>query len=144
MSPRRRTPIIAAALIVTLLVVVGSATRAGADDVSRKRKDVSLMFRKLGRGTLNVLVGWVEIPKNIALRWKETDPFTALVLGGIEGTAWGFARTVGGFYEIFSFPFPYPDNYAPLIEPEFILTPLWGEPAPFMTDKSVNPSESFE
>ena len=130
--------------MVALLVVIGSAGRAGADDVTRKRKDISLMFRKLSRGAVNILTGWVEVPKNISLRWKETDPFSGTIMGGVEGIAWGFARTVGGFYEIFSFPFPYPDNYSPLIEPEFILTPLWGEAAPFMTDKPINPAKSFE
>jgi len=144
MSCRRRTQTVGAVLIVGLLVLLGSATRATADDTTRKRTDLTLMFRKLGRGALNVIVGWVEIPKNISLQWKETDPFSGVIVGGIEGVGWGFARTVGGFYEVFSFPFPYPDNYAPLIEPEFILTPLWGEAPPFMTDKPVNPSESFE
>ena len=144
MGSRRRTPMVAAVLLVALLVVIGSAGRAGADDVTRKRKDISLMLRKLGRGAVNIITGWVEVPKNIAVSWKETDPFSAFVLGGVEGIAWGFARTVAGFYEVVSFPFPYPDDYVPLIEPEFILTPLWGAPAPFMTDKSVNPADSFE
>jgi putative exosortase-associated protein (TIGR04073 family) len=127
-----------------MLVVLGAATQAQADDQSRKRKDISLMFKKLGRGTMNVLVGWVEVPKNISLRWKETDPLSGTVWGGFEGIAWGFARTVGGVYEIVSFPFPYPENYDPLIEPEFILTPIWGDPAPWMTDEPINPADSFE
>jgi len=143
MSCGKRRAIVGA-VVVGLLVVLGSASRASADDVTRKRKDISLMFRKLGRGTMNLLTGWVEVPKGIATMWKESDPATGFVVGGISGIGWGFARTVGGLYEIFSFPFPYPEDYAPLIEPEFILTPLWGEAAPFMTDKSVNPAESFE
>jgi len=144
MSARRRTPIIGAVLVVALLAMIGSATRAGADDVTRKRNDITLMFRKFSRGTVNILTGWVEIPKNMSLRWKETDPFSGMILGGVEGIAWTFARMIGGIYEMISFPFPYPDNYAPLIEPEFILSPLWGEAAPFMTDKQVNPAKSFE
>jgi len=139
-----RTRIVAAVLVVGLLVLVGSATRAGADDVTRERKDVSLMLRKLSRGVVNVVTGWVEVPKNIAIRWKDSDPFSGVLWGSAEGIVWGFARTVGGFYEIVSFPFPYPEDYAPLIEPEFILTPLWGEAPPFMTDTPVNPAESFE
>lgn len=139
-----RKQIVAAALLVGMTVVLGAATRADADDETRKRRDITLMFRKLGRGVTNVVTGWVEVPKNIALRWKETDPFTGVIVGGIEGIGWGCARTVGGIYEVFSFPFPYPEDYAPLIEPEFILTPLWGEPPPFMTDTPPDPSESFE
>jgi len=144
MSSRRLRPMIAVLLLVAVLGVVGSVGKAGADDATRKRKDVTLMFRKFSRGVVNIFTCWVEVPKNISLRWKETDPFSGTVFGTVEGIGWGFARFVGGLYEIFSFPFPYPDNYAPLIEPEFILTPLWGEPAPFMTDQPVNPSESFE
>jgi putative exosortase-associated protein (TIGR04073 family) len=69
------------------------------------------MFRKLSRGTINILTGWVEVPKNIAIRWKDSDPFSGFIWGGIEGIGWGFARTVGGVYEVISFPFPYPDDY---------------------------------
>lgn len=144
MSGTKRRAIVGAVVIVGLLTVMGSAGRASADDLTRKRKDISLMFRKLGRGTMNLLTGWVEVPKGIATMWKETDPFTGVVVGGISGAGWGFARTMGGLYEMVSFPFPYPDDYAPLIEPEFILPALWGEPAPFMNDKPVNPSQSFE
>ncbi len=144
MIPRTRTAFVGAVLIVALVVILGGATGARADDMTRKRKDISLMMRKFGRGVMNVLVGWVEVPKNIAQMWKESDPFTGVVVGGCIGVGWGFARTVGGFYEIFSFPFPYPEDYAPLIEPEFILTPLWGEAPPFMTDQPVNPARSFE
>jgi putative exosortase-associated protein (TIGR04073 family) len=135
---------IAAGLVVALLIVVGSVGRAGADDSTRKRNDITLMFRKFSRGVVNILTGWVEVPKNISLRWKETDPFSGTLFGLFEGLAWAFAREVGGVYEIVSFPFPYPDNYAPLIEPEFILTPIWGEAAPFMTSEPVNPAKSFE
>ncbi len=144
MSFKTRKTIVAATLIVVLAGIVGGAGRAQADDFTRKRKDISLMFRKLGRGVMNVLTGWVEVPKNIAIYWKETDPFSGTVVGTITGVGWAIARTIGGVYEIVSFPFPYPDNYLPLIEPEFILTPLWGEPLPFMTDPQPNPADSFE
>lgn len=144
MSRKMRMRIVGATLVLGLLVCVGSVSRAAADDFSRGRKDISLMFRKLGRGVMNVLTGWVEIPKNIAVRWEETDPFSAAVWGGIEGIGWGFARTVGGVYEIVSFPFPYPEDYKPLIEPEFILAPLWGEAPPFMKDETMSPAEAFE
>jgi putative exosortase-associated protein (TIGR04073 family) len=135
---------VTAVLIVGLLFVAGSVGRAVADDTTRKRKDISLMVRKFSRGVMNVLTCWVEVPKNMALRWKETDPFTGIIYGHVEGVIWMAARLIGGVYEVVSFPFPYPDDYAPLIEPEFILSPLWGEAPPIMTEKSVNPAKSFE
>lgn len=141
---RRQTRMVTAVLIVGLLFVAGSVGRAVADDTTRKRKDISLMVRKFSRGVMNVLTCWVEVPKNMALRWKETDPFTGIIYGHVEGVIWMAARLIGGVYEVVSFPFPYPDDYAPLIEPEFILSPLWGEAPPIMTEKSVNPAKSFE
>jgi putative exosortase-associated protein (TIGR04073 family) len=144
MSSRARNRILGAVLAVGLLVVLGAASQAQADDFTRNRKDISLMFHKLGRGAVNIMTGWVEVPKNIAIRWKETDPFSGTVWGGIEGIGWGIARTLGGVYEVVSFPFPYPEDYEPLIEPEYILTPLWGAPAPFMTDETLSAAESFE
>jgi putative exosortase-associated protein (TIGR04073 family) len=131
------------ALVLGLLVVLGEATVAQAQEQARDRRDISLMFRKLSRGAINVLTGWVEVPKNIAERWKQTDPFSAIVWGQIEGHAWAFARTAAGVYEVVTFPFPYPADYEPLMEPEFILTTVWGEPMPFMTEPPVNPADSF-
>jgi len=145
MSHRTRTLTIGFALFLGLVFATAPVRTAQAqDDVTRDRRDVSLMMRKLSRGLINIVTGWVEVPKNIALRWKQTDPFSGFVWGGISGIGWAFARTVGGVYEVVTFPFPYPKDYAPLIEPEFILTPLWGESPPFMTSEPVNPSKSFE
>lgn len=144
MTSNWRRRIVAAALVTGFVLAMGAATRVDAQDLGRDRRDISLMFRKLGRGTMNILTGWVEIPKNIAIRWKDSDPLSGIVWGGFEGIGWGFARTAGGFYEVVTFPFPLPRDYKPIMEPEFILTPLWGEPAPFMTDEPYDPSRAFE
>jgi len=147
MKSRMRTQAVGAVLIIGLFVVLGEATRALAQDVDLglepERRDIALMFRKLGRGAVNVLTGWVEVPANIAEAWAETDPFTAIVVGGVEGIGWGFVRTATGVYEVVTFPFPFPDDYEPIIRPEFILPAIWGEPAPFMTEPPPSPADSF-
>ena len=95
------------------------------------------MFHKLGRGTVNLLTGWIEIPKNIAKRWREYDPFTGFIVGGCEGAAWGLGRTATGAYDMVTFFLPIPEDYQPLMEPEFILPGLWGASIPEMDPVST-------
>jgi putative exosortase-associated protein (TIGR04073 family) len=106
----------------------------GADDLYREKSDTSKMMTKLGRGCVNVLTGWMEIPKNIAKSWKETDPFSGFVVGTVKGIGWGWARTCTGFYDIMTFPFPVPEDYESLIEPAYILPSIWGEPLPYYAE----------
>ncbi len=123
-----------AAVVATLFLAVPTQSMAADEDIYRENSDVSRMFHKFGRGVVNVLTGWIEIPKNVAKQWRETDPFTGFVLGVIKGFGWGFGRTVAGFYEIVTFPFPIPRDYQPIMMPEFILPSIWGESLPIFRD----------
>ncbi len=105
------------------------------EDVYRENTDIEKIFHKLGRGIVNVLTGWVEIPKNIAREWRRTDPFTGTILGLIKGVGWAIARTFAGFYEVISFPFPVPRNYEPIMYPEFVLPTVWGDRLPLYRDE---------
>jgi len=87
-------------------------------------------LHKLGRGIINTVTGPLEIPKRIAQVWRDTDPITGAVVGGIEGFGWAVGRSATGIYDILTFPIPVPDNYAPIMEPEFILPQLWGATVP--------------
>ena len=122
-------------LAATMFCLLGS-TSALADDVTRERSEVAQMTHKLGRGCMNIMTGWIEIPKTIAYKWRETDPATGFVMGFIQGTGWAFCRTAAGSYDVVTFPFDAPAGYAPLIEPEFILPSIWGEELP-LTDLSL-------
>lgn len=107
------------------------------EDVYRENTDIEKIFHKLGRGVVNVLTGWVEIPKNIAKEWRKTDPFTGTIIGLFKGLGWGIARTFAGFYEVISFPFPVPRNYEPIMQPEFVLPTVWGERLPLYRDEFI-------
>jgi putative exosortase-associated protein (TIGR04073 family) len=132
MKIQRRTLPAAAALAALLLVT--APLQSHADDMSRQNTQADQMMHKLGRGIVNLFTGFVEVPKNIAREWRKTDPFTGLVLGFIKGAGWGLSRTAAGAYEIVTFPLPVPEGYVPLMEPEFILTDVWGEPIPEVND----------
>lgn len=119
-----------------------SAQSVASTELERENSDINKMFHKLGRGVVNVLTGWIEIPKQTAAEWRRTDPFTGTVLGVIKGSAFAVARTFVGFYEVISFPFPIPRDYQPLMEPEFVLPTVWGESLPTFRDEFVGTGAS--
>ena len=129
------------AIVMCMAVILGMAGPAAADNMYRESSEVDSMMNKLGRGISNVLTGWVEIPKQVGKSVRELDPFTGLVVGTVKGIGWGYARTVTGVYEVLTFPFPTPANYSPLLEPEFIVQDMWGEPLPILSDKPRYPTD---
>lgn len=106
------------------------------DDLYSKYSPVSKMLTKLGRGVTNVFTGWLEIPKKMSRTWREKgDPVSGFFVGGATGFGLAIARTGVGFYDVFTFPIPFPKDYASVIQPEMIISNLWGqESLPFMDD----------
>ena len=125
-----------------IILSAGSAF-AGAGEVYRSQSDASKMLHKLGRGVTNVLTCWVEIPRNISIEGEKTDPATGLVMGTVKGFGWGFARLASGVFETFTFLFPVPEGYAPMIEPEFVVTDIWGDHIPSLTEYNSNDPDSL-
>ncbi len=76
--------------------------------------------RKLKRGTVNLLTGWVEIPKNIYDTTVESNLTIGLTLGTIRGFGMAVVRTGAGVYDIVTFILPVPENYQPVLLPEFV------------------------
>lgn len=146
LSVRLAAAIFALALIASPVTVNMASAQMDVEveeEVYRENTAINAMFHKLGRGVTNILTGWIEVPKNIAQEWRETDPFTGTIVGFFEGFGWGFARTVAGFYEVVSFPFPVPNNYAPVMEPEFILPTVWGERLPIFEDEFIGSGDAI-
>ena len=77
-------------------------------------------FTKLGRGVANTLTGWVELPKNIYNTSVEDNAFAGMTLGLAKGAGMTLVRTGAGIYEIATFPFPLPQDYKPILEPEYV------------------------
>ena len=99
-----------AAVHALALVVITTSTVCFASDP----------FTKLGRGVANTLTGWIELPKNVYNTSVEDNAFTGITLGLAKGAGMSIVRTGVGIYEIVTFPFPLPENYAPVIEPEYV------------------------
>ena len=118
---RRR--ILAGVVLVGLLLVVGQPAFA-EQDTGR------LVATKLFRGMANAATGWMEIPKQISLTWHQTGPGTGMTWGFVKGLGFAIARSVAGGLEIATFPIPVPENYRPVMQPEYVLSDLPENPQP--------------
>lgn len=79
-------------------------------------------IKKLGRGLANILTGWIELPKNIYETSVEQNIFAGITLGTAKGIGMTVIRTGAGVYDAITFPFPIPEDYEPLLEPEYVLS----------------------
>ena len=77
-------------------------------------------FTKLGRGVANTLTGWVELPKNIYQTSVDQNAFSGMTLGLAKGAGMTIVRTGAGIYEVVTFPFPLPQDYKPILDPEYV------------------------
>ena len=106
---------------VAAVLVLGSATTVSAEPM-----EAGKAFTKLTRGFINIITGWVEIPKRIQETSQTSGAAAGFTWGLLRGIGHGFIRTAAGFYEFFTFPFPAPPGYEPVIQPEYVFT----EPQP--------------
>ena len=77
-------------------------------------------FTKLGRGVANTLTGWIELPKTVYSTSKEENAFAGMTLGLAKGAGLSIVRTGAGIFEVATFPFPLPEDYKPILDPEYV------------------------
>jgi len=99
-------------IAIALLTVFCFATSSYAQDPGKK----------LLRGLANIVTGWVELPKNIYETSVEDNVFSGLTIGLAKGIGMTIVRTGAGIYETVTFPFPIPEEYAPVLEPEYVFS----------------------
>ena len=92
-----------------LAVAAGLVIGLGASTPSARAQDP---IHKAGRGVVNVLTGWIELPKQIHLGAQEDNPVSGLAWGLLKGFGLSVVRTGLGVYEAVTFPVPYPKAYA--------------------------------
>ena len=77
--------------------------------------------RKLGRGLANTFTGILELPQNVVDVAEDEGAIAAVTYGIAKGLAMSALRTAVGVYETFTFLIPLPWEYAPILEPEFMM-----------------------
>ena len=76
---------------------------------------------KISRGIVNVLTSVLEVPQNIDIEWKQSKNAAIGIFAGLfKGLFWGVSRCASGFWDLVTFPFPKPDNYNSVIQPEYV------------------------
>ena len=68
-------------------------------------------IHKAGRGVVNVLTGWIELPKQIHLGSQDPNPVSGLGWGLLKGVGLTVLRAGMGIYEALTFPIPYPKAF---------------------------------
>lgn len=74
-------------------------------------------FDKLGRGVVNTVFGFIEIPKQTLKRAIDTKSSYGYASGLLVGIGYFVIREIAGVYEIVTFPIPLPSNFDPVMDP---------------------------
>lgn len=98
-------------ILIGVMIILNIASASFAEDAGKK----------LGRGLVNILTGWIELPKNIYETSAESNLFAGITVGLAKGLGMTVVRTGAGVYETATFPFPLPQEYKPILEPEYVL-----------------------
>ena len=69
-------------------------------------------IHKLGRGMVNALTGWLELPKHLNLGLQATNPIIGVGQEILQGVSMTVLRSGLGVYEILTFPIPLPKRFA--------------------------------
>jgi len=99
-----------------LVVMLFCATQAQAGSKS---------VEKLGRGVTNIITAPIEIPKQVRAYWIEgaqkTDHILVWIASGIVwGKVQGVKRFSSGVWDTLTFAIEKPDEYEPLMKPDFV------------------------
>ena len=108
----KRQPVITIILIMILFVMCMQSTCYAQN-----------MLRKLGRGTANIFTSPFELPRSIQQILYDNGPVAGLTYGIVDGAFKTLLRAVVGVYEVVTFPIPFPAEYKPVVEPEFLFEP---------------------
>ncbi len=114
----------AAILFIIVVWVAGSSTAWAQLPPTHPAATVDYgtgVGKKLGRGVANVAFGWIDIFKGIQEVAEQNNVIAGLTWGPIYGTGKAVVRTLAGAYEVVTFPIPWPADFEPLVQPEFVM-----------------------
>ncbi|MBI2923045.1 MAG: exosortase system-associated protein, TIGR04073 family [Planctomycetes bacterium] len=78
------------------------------------------MMTKLGRGIVNIITFIGELPKQMVLTGRDKGFTAAITLGFLKGLGMSVVRFGAGIWEVALFLSPWPDDYKPVLEPEYV------------------------
>jgi putative exosortase-associated protein (TIGR04073 family) len=87
---------------------------------SETEKAVHNMMTKFGRGLVNCLTFIGELPKQMVLTGRDHGFWVAISLGFLKGLGMMVVRLGAGVFDVAFFLTPWPDDYKPVLEPEYV------------------------
>jgi len=108
-------------LAVSLLAFAGSVPAHAA-----ALESSGTPLRKLQRGFLNIALSPLEVVHALDKEKMKDDFIPSWVTGLGRGGLFMTGRALSGAYELVTFPIPFPRNYEPVVEPEFVWQHLDG------------------
>lgn len=112
--------------VLILTFIISFATTGYALEISAtEQMDHHKMWDKLKRGAVNVLTSPAEIPKQVKAEYAaestEIGPKVVSTVGGVvKGIAYFGGRLGAGLWDIVTFSLAVPENYEPIMTPEFV------------------------
>ncbi len=108
-------------LFMAILVLSSVIPAYAQYEVERTEFPGKRQLTKLGRGLANIFGGWAEVPKEFYARSKDSDTLGAILFTApVVGIAKAVGRTTVGFFETATFFLPIPEDYGPIVEPEYV------------------------
>ena len=74
---------------------------------------------KLGRGLAGMTTGFLELPGNIVAENRERGAAAAATIGFAKGLGMIPVRELVGVFDFVTAPFEVPDDYHPILHPEY-------------------------
>lgn len=110
-----------AGLLMIILLLSSTLPAYAQYEIETKEFPGKKQLTKLGRGLANIFAGWAEIPKEIYERSRDAETLGSIVFTApVVGIAKAAGRTAVGFFETVTFFLPIPEEYGPIIEPEYV------------------------
>ena len=69
-------------------------------------------IHKMGRGVVNVLTSWIEVPRHLHAGSRAANPLWGFGLGLFKGAGLMMLRSGVGLFEALTFPVAYPKGFA--------------------------------
>lgn len=115
--------------ILTMMVPPVAFAEKHSVEVTEAEAAVGKIARKFLRGIVNVLTGWLELPVQIYKVSANEGILHGASIGFLSGIGMTVVRTGAGAIDTALFLIPLPEDYRPLLKPEFVWTPHGEESA---------------
>ena len=107
------------------VLVIGMTTPAwanipGSSDETRDNSYVNGMITKVGRGIANVVTCPLELIRTPTLVGRRQGYLASLTIGVMQGAWRMIERGAIGLFEIATFYAEVPDQFEPIMKPEFV------------------------